>query len=954
MSRKGQSRPKLSLALGASIAAFAAGLSGQAAAQDVVDDEEIVVTGFRASLAAAIDIKREETGAVDAIVAEDIADFPDNNLSESIQRIPGVAITRSNGEGRNISVRGLGPQFTRVRLNGMEAMSALGSTDAEGGTNRGRNFDFNIFASELFNSITVRKTASADVEEGSLGATVDLRTARPFDYDGFTFATSLQGGYDTLAETYNPRVAMLWSNTWANDRLGALFSFAFSDRESLEEGASTVRWQNGGNAAACVTGPGPNFGLGGSCFGNVLGQTEDTPAGSRAAFDAVNAAFHPRIPRYDVYEHTQDRLGATFTLQYRPTEHTDITLDVLYADHNATRTESFLESAVFSTNGASAINAVDVLDYAIQGNSLVYGRFDDVDIRSEFRYDELSSELGQISITVDHEFSDQLSGRFFAGTSRADHSNPIQTTILWDRNDVDNYVYDFRGDNRLPLITYGAVNVADPNSYFISQIRLRPQYVDNTFETIYGDLEFEANDWLTITGGLNWKTYEFESAEYRRSNGTTANQETNALPGSITGTSLAAYSQLIHLNGSGLDLPAGLPMTWAAPNIDAAANLFGIYSNTGIFAMGIEPALGNNFGVSEEDRGAYVAGSWDTDIAGMRFRGDLGVRYVETDQSSTGYSQATGTIQRTTVERTYSDTLPALNMVLEPMDDVLVRFGAARVMSRPPLGNLNPGATVSLSGANKTVTAGNPFLDPIRANAYDLAIEWYFADEALLSFAYFYKDVESFVQTVREDRAFTGNPLGIPDSVAIAACGAAYPATCNPADTNWQFSQPRNTAGGPIEGFEISLQLPFFFLDGWMQNFGVVANYTHVESEIDYFANTTGTSIVRDSLTGLSDESWNATLYYEDDRFSARVSGAYRSDYLTTVPGRNSNATESTAATFNVDFASSYQVSERVRLTFEGLNLTDEVSDQYLSPDDRLSFYHNYGRQFSAGIRFSY
>ncbi|MGQ0531400.1 MAG: TonB-dependent receptor plug domain-containing protein [Caulobacteraceae bacterium] len=327
MNRKGHSRPKLSLALGASLAVIA-GLPAAAWAQEVVEDEEIVVTGFRASLAAAIDIKRDEVAAVDAIVAEDIADFPDLNLSEAIQRIPGVAITRSNGEGRQITVRGLGPQFTRVRLNGMEAMSAEGSTDAEGGTNRGRNFDFNIFASELFNSITVRKTAEASTEEGSLGATVDLRTARPFDYDGFELGTSLQWGYNDLSETYDPRVAVLVSNHWGN--VGALFSIAFSDRDSLEEGASTVRWQNGAAVNAC----------GSSCFGSVLRQTAANAAGTRPDFDAVNAAFRPRIPRYDVYDHTQDRLGATLSLQWRPSDATDLTLDVLYADHNATRTES--------------------------------------------------------------------------------------------------------------------------------------------------------------------------------------------------------------------------------------------------------------------------------------------------------------------------------------------------------------------------------------------------------------------------------------------------------------------------------------------------------------------------------------------------------------------------------------------------------------------------------------
>ena len=156
--------------------------------------EEVVVTGFRASLNKALEAKQEQVGSIDMIVAEDIADFPDLNLAESLQRVPGVSIARDAGEGRNISVRGLGPQFTRVRINGIEAMSANASTDASGGTNRARNFDFNTFASELFTNLTVRKTASADVDEGSLGATVDLVVARPFDYADFTFVTGAQVG----------------------------------------------------------------------------------------------------------------------------------------------------------------------------------------------------------------------------------------------------------------------------------------------------------------------------------------------------------------------------------------------------------------------------------------------------------------------------------------------------------------------------------------------------------------------------------------------------------------------------------------------------------------------------------------------------------------------------------------------------------------------------------------
>ena len=165
--------------------------------------------------------------------------------------------------------------------------------------------------------------------------------------------------------------------------------------------------------------------------------------------------------------------------------------------------------------------------------------------------------------------------------------------------------------------------------------------------------------------------------------------------------------------------------------------------------------------------------------------------------------------------------------------------------------------------------------------------------------AYFFRDIDSFVQTVRETAPFTGNSLGLPDSVAIAACGVQFPATCGPG-FDWQFNQPRNTPGGPLQGWEISLQLPFYFLPGVWSNFGVLANYTTVESDVDY-VNSTGAVVLTGPLVGLSEQSYNATLYYEDDRFSARVSAAYRSDYPTTLPGRNGNATEETAETLNID-----------------------------------------------------
>lgn len=221
--------PVTLLALGISLAlqagvAMAQDAAAPAAGTAATELDAVTVTGYRASVEKALDIKRGEAGVVDAIVAEDIGKFPDSNLAESLQRIPGVVITRDGGEGRNISVRGLGPDFTRVRINGMEALSTVGSSDGQGGTNRGRGFDFNVFAADLFTQLIARKTASADVEEGSLGATVDLRTARPFDYDGLTIVSNVQASYNDASQSAMPRFAGLIANSWADGKFGALLS----------------------------------------------------------------------------------------------------------------------------------------------------------------------------------------------------------------------------------------------------------------------------------------------------------------------------------------------------------------------------------------------------------------------------------------------------------------------------------------------------------------------------------------------------------------------------------------------------------------------------------------------------------------------------------------------------------------------------------------------------------
>src|SRR5207237_5528515 len=207
-----------------------------AGADTQAQEQEIVVQGFRASLDNALNLKREETAAIDVIAAEDIGKFPDSNLAESMQRIPGVALTRGDGgEGPNLSVRGLGAQFTRVRINGMEGAAQTGSSDIYGAGNNGRSFDFNVFPSEIFSQLAVRKTPSADVEEGSLGATVDLKAPSAFDYDREqAFSITGRGIYNEVAKDVDPRISMLASKKFFDDTFGVLATLSYQERNLRE------------------------------------------------------------------------------------------------------------------------------------------------------------------------------------------------------------------------------------------------------------------------------------------------------------------------------------------------------------------------------------------------------------------------------------------------------------------------------------------------------------------------------------------------------------------------------------------------------------------------------------------------------------------------------------------------------------------------------------------------
>jgi TonB-dependent receptor len=933
-----------------------------APADQPADGGAIVVTGFRSSLARALNMKKLENASTDSILAEDIGKFPDLNLSESIQRIPGVALQRDGGEGRQITVRGLGPQFTRVRINGMEALTTAGGADASGGTNRSRSFDFNVFASDLFNAITLRKTAEATVEEGSLGATVDLRTARPFDYKGFTLTASLQGDYNDLSKKVTPRGAFLISDTFANGTLGALVSVAYTKRQLIEEGPSTVRW-----APALIQPPTPAGGPvpapqgfvpgfqsvnGVSCL-NAAGSAALNPAPGDCA--TVDAAQHPRFPRQDWYYDDQQRIGVTASLQWKPSDNTLISLDGLYADFKGTREERYLEAPSFSVGGACTnanratscgIADTDVTSSKIANNVMYAGTFNDVDLRVEDRFDRLDTKFKQVTLDGMQKFGDQFTLTFAGGHSISQHRNPVQNTLTFDQFNVDNYSYDYGSPSgRAPVFNFGTANLTDPNSWVLSQIRLRAATADNVFDSATAALNWKMNDDFQIDFGGEWKKFKFSTTELRRQNpaSPSTNQEA-VIPATIAAMPLSGFGHVVTVGG----------YSFFAPNYATADGQLHFGDPTafgGAFALGPGPALGNNATVRERDEGAFVQASFHHDFGSMVLRGNVGVRYVETRTASTGYAIVNNAINQITVNSSYHDWLPSANIVFEPVRNFDIRFAAAKVMSRPSLGSLNPGATINVSGANRTVSGGNPFLQPFRANSYDLAFEWYFQPGALLSVALFEKDVGSFITTLQSRGVFATNPFGLPHSLMTAACGNL--SGCD-ATTNFTFSSPANTPGGPVRGFEINYQQPFKFLPGFLSHTGVLLNYTGVKSKIKYL-NAAGAVVAINDLTQLSRKSANATLYYEDSKFSARVSAAYRSGYLTQIPAAElNNDVQGTNSTLNVDASVQYTINRHFKVTIEGINLTDEYQDQYVDTRNMLSVYHHTGRELLFGVRYTF
>jgi iron complex outermembrane recepter protein len=768
----------------------------------------------------------------------------------------------------------------------------------------------------------VHKTAEASLDEGSLGAVVDLNTGNPMrGKDGLTLALSAQAQYNDLAKDVGPRLAGLVNYRHPSGLWAASMSAAYSQQNQVESTNNTVRW-----AQARFNSVGST-----NCFTTQNSGGTYVPS---AACNDVALAFHPRIPRYGEINHDRERLGVTASVQFQPTDRTSLSIDGLFSQYKAIRNEKYAE-VLFRSNERS----IRVRDYTIDSNNnLIKGTFDNAWVRIEHYERKLDTTFQQLSANLNHEFTDNFKINFLGGISKSDADIPYETTIIFDDRDATGYRYDYT-DMKKPVLSFGT-SVTDPTNFQFAEFRDRPSNNTNKYRTAAFNSEWAMNDAITWKAGASFRQFDFNLVESARDS--TYCAAFSCAAGAYGAPVTSALTQTFELEGAGA--PAGSTTSWVVPNLQAAAAAINLYQRPLI------QQAGNTRSVTEKDKGAYLQMDLKSQLAGVDYALNAGVRYVKTEQSSNNS-------QRVTVDREYTDWLPAANLVIYPADKVILRMSAAEVMTRPNLGSLTPGGSVD--GFNYRVTIGNPQLDPYRAKAYDAAVEWYFARESIFSVAVFQKDISSF--PIAATRTGTYASTGLPTSLILASS----PAAANPEGQPWTINTTVNGQGGKLKGVEFAVQGPFSFLPGFWSNFGGIANVTLVDSDVDYTVQGAATNptpasgfpvlvsrVERERLFNLSRRAYNATLYYEADKFSARASIAYRSGFIDATSGTG-NVFEGYNSSVNVDASMRYRINDNFEVSLEGVNLTDEYRDRFTDIEANRNYeYNHFGRTIMFGVRY--
>lgn len=947
--------------IASAIASYAAfGIGTQAFAQEqsgAVD--EVVVTGVRAALISAMATKRDASGVVDAINAEDIGKMPDTNLAESLQRIPGVSIDREGGEGKYVTVRGFSAGFNVTTLNGRQITSE----------NVNRDFEFDTLGSEMINGLVINKSGSALTDSGGIGATIDIRTSRPFDV-GNKIAGSLKLDYEILAEESAPQASIMVSQKFADDAFGVLFAYNHFERESTVNRVTNNNWlrieKNSGNA---------NY-------------PEPTELTSNA--NADGRIYLPQNHFINLQKDKRTRDNANLVLQFAPSDDLTITADVLYSDYELLRDQNMLvnwfgsrgswRDVVADENGTVTHFIADRREgegavQATEFNAIKENRKSDTLVAGLNAKWDLSDNFSVIGDVYRSEsnYEDPM------GFGNSQVTMGYRNRLTWDMSGgFIPYISGFESGT-------GAVGyqpdmngqLTIPNKDYLDPSNLRPGFTTRTgrivgdtidqfkFEGVYDSNE---DDGLVKANfGLSHK-----SREKAREKTTTERTMTDAewatvkakepnVPDWVRGamhcmfcdgqaywtkitppkiTVLDAGSNFL----SGVSSGGKIQTQWLQFDHDEFRRIYeghvGVPFNTA-------KVPSESYTIGEDITSLYTQLEFAGDLAGHRYSLVTGLRYEKTDLDVAGnlaslidvmpvgnevLQESITPVTPTTFNADYAGFLPNLDFKIDFTADLVGRASFSKTITRPSMTDMRPGLTFGdlKQRGPYPVDAGNSDLKPLESENMDLSLEWYYGEGSYASAGVFYKLVDNFIVN-----ATTGEKINGQNGTPVVDPSTGQQIV-------FQVTKPSNVETADVQGFEFAVQHMF-----GETGFGTVANATFVSTNAEFDTARFDRSFV---ITGLSD-SYNIVGFYENDKYQVRLAYNWRDQFL--MDFRN-NEPVFVEAYGQWDLSASYNLTKNFTLTLDGINITGEANRQHARFSNQFLLAEESGPRYTLGVRASF
>ncbi|WP_448248419.1 TonB-dependent receptor [Thalassotalea agariperforans] len=909
------------------------------------DVEVIQVTGIRSSLTESMHLKKHSASIQDSIVAEDIGKFPDQNVAESLQRISGVMISRTNGEGSKVTVRGLGPKFNAVKVNNR----TIATTD------RGREFDFQTLPSELIAGADVIKASRANIAEGSLGAYINVNTARPLNTPGFHAVGSINTKYNDLSEKFDPKASAIISNTFLDDTFGVLFGFTTQSINNRIDAASTTHWSSF-QAENTNVAPGP--------ITNELGDTI-----------TEGTIWYPGRATYTIDTEKRERTSTNLTFQWAQNDNTTHTFDLLYSDLSRQALSNGMQvplhyagwqdvivsenmTAIKATKSASPIDGLfqergqDSETLALGWNILLF--MDRWTFNTDVAYSKATAEQRSNTL-VPHIVNNSVDQSVKPGD---DGYMPNQELGLIVGQDYINF--DSRNGDIIEIES--SIDYSDPASVRTHWNDIRHTEVEDEILEVKFDANYEIDDGFisSIDMGVAYGDREKSQQVYIIRDGCGNLDQPTETRVSTCGTALELEDSLFSLNNSNFldgfsgDFPREFVLVNDIEKYKDAIGDIRSEPNWTDELLKEEQSVAN----TEETLAIYGQVNLMGEVSAFSWNGNLGLRYVDTETSSSGH-----TIERLSLiekpvqdggglalEATYTDPqvikiatdyqkwLPSLNINMDFGDGYFIKTAAAKVITRPALEDtgVNKSYQQNPRAGDLATSGGNPYLQPYEATQLDASFEYYDDAGNAYSLGVFYKDITNFIST-QTNSVDTG--------LVIDGWGSVYEA----------ITQKSNRSGGEINGFEIAGLHYFDYLPGWLSGFGVQANYTYTNSKDDDSAEFERPNVASpgSGLEGFSENAYNVIAFYEIEGFQARAAYNWRDAFLAyrSGPTIGSNGLPQHVDAYGqLDLSASYDINDDLTVSAEVINATDQHILEYADVRERVTALQSTGRRYQIGI----